>query len=141
MYILCLPFHFYNFSFSGYLTTQSHFKYKFCWEKQPFVSDFIMEIVKHIFTSIAQTTFYTDVWCVCARGDFMSLSSSSLPICLMQCMHLSFGSVMRHKSANALCSLLVVALNFMYMFVCMSMRSGFTFSFSLLHLHLFTNAL
>lgn len=66
---------------------------------------------------IAQTTFYTDVWCVRAEISSSS-SSSSLLICLMQCMHLSFGSVMRHKSANALCSLLVVALNFIW--VCVS---------------------
>lgn len=109
-------FQFFSLSVSGYLTTQSHFIHFFV-GKQQFVSDFIIEIVKHIFTS--HRADHILHWCVVVRAEISSSSSSSsLLICLMQCMHLSFGSVMRHKSANALCSLLVVALNFIW--VCVS---------------------
>lgn len=43
-------------------------------------------------------------WCVCERGRFFVVVVLLLLICLMQCMHLSFGAVMRHKSANVLLS-------------------------------------
>lgn len=110
-------FQFFSLSVSGYLTTQSHFIHFFLLENNNSSPILSLKLLNIYLLHIAQTTFYTDVWCVRAEISSSS-SSSSLLICLMQCMHLSFGSVMRHKSANALCSLLVVALNFIW--VCVS---------------------